>query len=98
MERPGVWEIQATLLGNYKTNFPQYEGWHAYFRQHQPPALILWGKHDPVFIVPGAEAYLQDLPRAQLHVLDGGHFLLEGQNQAVAVLIGPARTGRASGG
>jgi pimeloyl-ACP methyl ester carboxylesterase len=87
MERPGVREIQAALLGNYKTNFPQYAGWQAYFRGHQPPALVLWGKHDPVFIVPGAEAYLRDLPQAELHVLDGGHFLLEGQHRAVAVLI-----------
>jgi pimeloyl-ACP methyl ester carboxylesterase len=87
MERPGVREIQATLLGNYKTNFPQYESWHAYFRKHQPPALILWGKHDPVFIVPGAEAYRRDLPQAELHVLDGGHFLLEAQHGAAAVLI-----------
>ena len=87
MERPGIREIQATLLGDYKANFPQYENWHAYFRTHQPPALILWGKHDPVFIVPGAEAYLRDLPNARLHVLDGGHFLLEEQHQAVSMLI-----------
>ncbi len=87
MERPGAREIQATLLGNYKANFPQYDHWHAYFRKHQPPALVMWGKHDPVFIVPGAEAYLKDLPEAQLHVLDGGHFLLEVQHRAVAMLI-----------
>ena len=87
MERPGVREIQATLLGDYKTNFPRYESWHAYFRQHRPPALVLWGKHDPVFIVPGAEAYLRDLPEAELYVLEGGHFLLEGQHRAVAGLI-----------
>jgi pimeloyl-ACP methyl ester carboxylesterase len=87
MERPGIREIQATLLGDYKANFPQYENWHAYFSTHQPPALILWGKHDPIFIVPGAEAYLRDLPNARLHVLDGGHFLLEEQHQAVAMLI-----------
>ncbi len=47
----------------------------------------MWGKHDPVFVVPGAEAYLRDLPEAELHVLDGGHFLLEEQHAAVAVLI-----------
>ncbi len=87
MERPGVREIQATLLGNYKTNFPLYESWHAYFRQHQPPALVMWGKQDPVFIVPGAEAYRRDLPAAEVHVLDGGHFLLEQQHRAVTKLI-----------
>jgi pimeloyl-ACP methyl ester carboxylesterase len=87
MERPRVKEVQAILLGNYKTNFAQYEKWHTYFKIHQPPTLIVWGKYDPIFIVPGAEAYLRDIPKAQLHVLEGGHFLLEEQHQAVARLI-----------
>lgn len=87
IERPGNKEIQATLLGNYKTNFPQYENWQHYFRLHQPRTLIVWGKNDPIFIVPGAEAYLRDLPNATLHLLEGGHFVLEEHHQVIASLI-----------
>jgi pimeloyl-ACP methyl ester carboxylesterase len=87
MERSGSKDIQATLFGNYSTNFLQYDSWHHYLRTHQPATLILWGKYDPIFTVPGAEAYLQDLPQAELHILEGGHFLLEEQYETVARLI-----------
>lgn len=87
LERPGNKDIQKTLFKNYPTNFPEYEHWQQYFRQHQPPALVVWGKGDPIFIVPGAQAYTRDLKNAALHLLDGGHFLLEEQCPAVAGLI-----------
>ncbi|WP_143304686.1 alpha/beta fold hydrolase [Chitinophaga vietnamensis] len=85
--QPGAKEAQAALLLNYKTNFPQYPVWHEYFRQHQPPTLITWGIHDDIFILPGARAYLTDLPKAALHEIDGGHFLLEEKYEEVAALI-----------
>lgn len=87
LERPGNKAIQTALFKNYPTNFLQYDHWHQYFRQHQPPALVIWGKGDPIFIVPGAEAYIRDLKKAELHLLEGGHFLLEEQHAAVTVLI-----------
>ena len=77
LDRPGNDAIQLALLYDYKSNLPLYDGWHEYFRKHQPRTLILWGQNDPFFIVPGAQAYLRDLPQAELHLIDGGHFLLE---------------------
>lgn len=87
MGLPGRREIQTILFNNYGSNFGHYEGWHAYFRQHQPPTLITWGNGDQIFITPGAKAYLQDLPNAELHILDGGHFLLDEAHTQVATLI-----------
>ncbi len=87
MERPGVKTIQGLLLKDYHTNFPLYETWHAYLRTHQPPALILWGKNDKIFIAAGAQAYVHDLPDAELHLLDGGHFVLEEYPIAIANYI-----------
>ena len=77
LDRPGTDAYQLDLLENYKTNVAAYDAWHAAFRQHQPRALILWGKHDPFFIEAGAQAYLQDLPKARLVWLDAGHFVLD---------------------
>ncbi len=61
-----------------------YDAWHQYFRTHQPRTLIVWGQNDPFFIVPGAQAFLRDLPKADLHLIDGGHFLLEEYSELVA--------------
>lgn len=87
MERPGIKTIQYTLFKNYGTNFPLYPEWQQYLKTHQPPALIVWGKRDQIFTAPGAEAYLRDLETAELHLLDGGHFVLEEHHAAVAQLI-----------
>jgi pimeloyl-ACP methyl ester carboxylesterase len=85
MDRPGNKEIQYALHANYATNFDKYEEWHAYFRQHQPPTLIMWGKGDFVFGVPGANAYRNDLKKAELHILEGaGHFALETNSGDIA--------------
>ncbi len=84
LDRPGTDAYQLDLLENYKTNVTAYESWHAAFRQHQPPALILWGRHDPFFIEAGAQAYLRDLPKARLVWLDAGHFVLDENAATVA--------------
>ena len=77
LDRPGNDAIQLDLLYNYQSNVALYDGWHEYFRSKQPPMLIVWGKNDPFFTVDGAKAYQRDIPNAQLHLLDTGHFALE---------------------
>ncbi len=77
LSRSGNADAQISLFGDYKTNVDLYPAFQEYFRKRQPPALILWGKHDPFFTVAGAQAFLRDLPSARLVFLDGSHFLLE---------------------
>jgi pimeloyl-ACP methyl ester carboxylesterase len=84
LDRPGNNAIQLNLLHNYQSNPPKYEGWHEFFRNNQPPMLIVWGKNDPFFTVEGAEAYLKDLPNAQLYLLETGHFALEEELDFIA--------------
>jgi pimeloyl-ACP methyl ester carboxylesterase len=84
LDRPGNNDIQLNLLHNYQSNPPLYEGWHEFFRNSQPPMLIVWGKNDPFFTVEGAEAYLKDLSKAQLYLLDTGHFALEEELEFIA--------------
>ena len=87
LDRPGVQDAQIDLLENYKTNIELYPEWQAAFRKHQPKTLIIWGKHDPFFIPPGARAYLNDLPAAKLVWLDAGHFVLDENTPQVAAEI-----------
>lgn len=82
--RPGNTEAQLNLLFNYQGNVPKFPEWQAYFRAHQPPTLITWGKGDPFFTEAGARAYLKDLPKAELHLLDTGHFALEDHSNEIA--------------
>lgn len=77
LDRPGSAEIQLDIIYDYRTNVALYPAFHAYFRTHRPPALILWGENDPIFLPEGARAFLRDLPDAELHFLDTGHFALE---------------------
>ena len=84
LDRLGNDAIQLNLLHNYQTNPPKYEDWHQFFRKNQPPMLIVWGKNDPFFTVEGAQAYLKDLPNAELHLLDTGHFALEEELDFIA--------------
>jgi pimeloyl-ACP methyl ester carboxylesterase len=77
LERPGNIELQVDLFGDYQTNVALYPEFQAYFRAHRPPTLITWGRYDPFFTVAGAKAYLRDLPDAELHLLEAGHFALE---------------------
>ncbi len=84
LDRPGNDAIQLDLLHNYTSNLALYDEWHAYFRSHQPKTLIVWGKNDPFFTVAGAQAFLGDLPKAELHLLEGGHFALEEHHGFIA--------------
>ncbi|MHB0956308.1 MAG: alpha/beta fold hydrolase [Pirellulaceae bacterium] len=69
--------IQLELLYDYRKNVEEYPRWQAYFREHQPPLLVLWGRNDPIFSVEGAMAYQRDLRDVEFHLLDSGHFALE---------------------
>lgn len=87
MSRPGADEIQLDFVLDYRSNVARYPDFQAYFRDHQPPLLAVWGKHDPFFIPPGAEAYKRDLPDAEVHFLDTGHFALETHANEIAGYI-----------
>lgn len=80
-------EIQVALFQDYKTNLDSYLSWQKFIRVNQFPTLIVWGQHDPVFTEEGAQAYLQDLPYAELHLLDAGHFAVEEKAVEIAQLI-----------
>jgi len=86
LSRPGQREIQAALLYDYRTNVASYPAWQGWMRRHRPPSLVMWGRYDPSFIVPGAEAYKRDVPDAELHILDAGHFALDEQADRIASL------------
>lgn len=87
MDRPGNKDIQIELFYSYGTNPPLYPAWQAYFRKHQPPMLIVWGKNDKIFPAEGATPYLRDLPNAELHLLDTGHFALEEDGEEIGNLM-----------
>ena len=87
LDRPGNAEIQLDLFYDYRTNIPLYPQWQAYFRKHQPPTLVVWGKNDAIFVAAGAAPYKRDLPGAELHLLDTGHFALETHGNEIASLI-----------
>ena len=87
LDRPGNDAIQLDLLYNYQSNVALYDRWHEYFRSRQPRMLILWGKNDPFFTVEGAKAYQRDLPKAELHLIDTGHFALEDSSGFIAQRI-----------
>jgi len=87
LSKPGQREIQSDLLYDYRTNVASYPIWQAWLREQKPPTLIVWGKNDPSFIAPGGEAYKRDVPDAEIHMLDAGHFALDEKNDEVAVLI-----------
>ncbi|WP_431265974.1 alpha/beta fold hydrolase [Roseateles chitinivorans] len=87
LDRPGNKDIQLELFYSYGTNPPLYPSWQAYFRKHQPPMLIVWGKNDKIFPAAGAHPYLRDLPKAELHLLDTGHFALEEDGATIVALM-----------
>jgi pimeloyl-ACP methyl ester carboxylesterase len=87
LDRPGNDAIQLDLLHNYQSNVALYDRWHEYFRASQPRTLIVWGKNDPFFTVEGAKAYQRDLPKAELNLLDTGHFALEEEGDFIAERI-----------
>ena len=93
LARPGADEIQLDLLLDYASNVAAYPAFQAYFRKHRPPLLAVWGKNDPFFIPPGAEAFKRDLPNAEIHFFDTGHFALETHAGEIGAAIRQFLTG-----
>jgi pimeloyl-ACP methyl ester carboxylesterase len=87
LDRKGNDEIQLDLFLSYGSNPPLYPKWQEYFRTHQPPVLIAWGKHDQIFPPAGAEPYKKDLKTVDYHLLDAGHFALETNGDEIAGLM-----------
>lgn len=97
LNRPGQARIQAELIYDYQHNLAAYPAWQAWLRQRQLPTLVVWGKHDLAFTVPGAQAFQRDNPATQVHILDGGHFVMDTKLEEVAAITG-AFLGRLSSG
>ncbi len=87
LDRPGNAEIQLQLFYDYGSNPPLYSSWQAYFRQHQPPTLIVWGANDEIFPASSAHPYKRDLENLEFHLLDTGHFALEEDGREIADLM-----------
>jgi pimeloyl-ACP methyl ester carboxylesterase len=87
LDRPGNKEIQLDLLYDYRNNLTLYPVWQKYLREHQPRTLITWGKNDAMFTERGALAYKKDLPNAEIHLLNTGHFALEEFHTEIAAYI-----------
>jgi pimeloyl-ACP methyl ester carboxylesterase len=87
LSRPGQADIQTDLFYSYQTNVASYPAWQAWLREHQPPTLIVWGKYDPSFQLAEVPAYERDLPDAEVHILEAGHFALNDKPNEIAVLV-----------
>jgi pimeloyl-ACP methyl ester carboxylesterase len=87
LTRPGADEIQLDLLRDYRSNVALYPSFQEYFRTHKPPLLAVWGKNDPFFLPPGAEAFKRDIPKAVVRFLDTGHFAIETNARDIAESI-----------
>jgi pimeloyl-ACP methyl ester carboxylesterase len=87
LDRPGNHEIQLKLFLDYGSNPPLYPQWQEYFRKHQPPTLVVWGKNDQIFPAEGAAPYKRDLKNIELHLLNTGHFALEEDGDIIAARI-----------
>nr|QIG99228.1 alpha/beta hydrolase [Bradyrhizobium sp. 6(2017)] len=87
LTRPGQIDIQTTLFLDYRTNVASYPLWQKWLRDTQPPTLVVWGKYDPSFTVAGATAYADDVPKAEVHILDAGHFALDEATDEIALLV-----------
>jgi pimeloyl-ACP methyl ester carboxylesterase len=84
IERPGNKEIQLQLFYDYRSNPPLYTQWQEYFREYQPPTLVVWGRNDYIFLKEGAIPYQRDLKNIEVHLLDTGHFALEEEGELIA--------------
>jgi pimeloyl-ACP methyl ester carboxylesterase len=87
LARPGADDVQLDLFGDYKSNVALYPVFQNYFRTHKPPFLAVWGKNDPFFLPPGAEAFKRDIPNAVVRFFDTGHFALETHAKEIAAAI-----------
>ena len=84
---PGQADIQTTLFLDYRTNVASYTRWQNWLREIQPPTLVVWGKYDPSFTIAGAAAYAGDVPKAEVHLLEAGHFALDEATDEIASLV-----------
>jgi pimeloyl-ACP methyl ester carboxylesterase len=87
LTRPGQADIQTTLFLDYRANVASYPLWQKWLRAVQPPTLVVWGKYDPYFTVAGATAYAGDVPKAEIHILEAGHFALDEATDEIASLV-----------
>jgi pimeloyl-ACP methyl ester carboxylesterase len=87
MERPNARRVHLDLFYDYRTNVPLYPKWQTFLRAHRPETIIFWGQNDIIFTPEGGEAYLADLPHAELHRLDSGHFVIEDSLDEIAANI-----------
>ena len=87
LDRPGNAEIQLALFYDYQNNLKLYPQWHEALRRNHPPVLVVWGKNDPIFIPPGALAFKRDVPNAEVHLLNTGHFALEEDADEISNLM-----------
>ncbi len=97
LSRPGQDRIQLDLFYDYRTNVASYPRWQEYLRLHRPPTLVVWGKYDPSFTVAGATAYGRDVPHAEIHLLEAGHFALDEAADEIAARIDTFLSARAIG-
>ena len=87
LNAPGQAEIQSDLFYDYRTNVDAYPKWQAWMREKQPRLLVIWGKHDLSFDLGEPERYRKDVPTAQVHILDAGHFALDTAADEIAALV-----------
>lgn len=87
LTKPGMTELQLDLFGDYQSNVALYPTFQKYFRTHKPPLLAVWGRNDPFFLPPGAEAFRRDIPNAIVRFFDTGHFALETHAAEIAMAI-----------
>jgi pimeloyl-ACP methyl ester carboxylesterase len=87
LSQPGQTDIQSDLFYDYRTNVDAYPKWQAWMRERQPRLLVIWGKYDPSFDISEPEAYRRDVPKAEIHILDAGHFALDTKADEIAALV-----------
>ncbi|KAJ8098936.1 Alpha/Beta hydrolase protein [Lipomyces tetrasporus] len=87
LQRPGNADVQLDLFRDYESNLKLYPKFQEYLRTSNVPVLAVWGKNDPIFIPPGAEAYKRDSPKAEVHLLDAGHFAVETETTEIGQLM-----------
>lgn len=88
LSKPGQADIQTDLFYDYRTNVEAYPKWQAYLKSNQPPLLVVWGKYDLSFDVAEATAYSREVPKAEVHIIDAGHFAMDEKPDEVADLVG----------
>lgn len=89
LSKPGIAQIQVELFYDYRTNVEAYPAWQDYLRKYKPPLLVVWGKYDPSFALPEAEAYKREVPDAEVHVLEAGHFALDEAVDEIGAIMRP---------